>query len=254
MLPGCPAKGASIQAVWEPSDPSAKSLRWPMRTQSSPRPVRRPRARAWSRFSAGICMVTRSVSSPRSCASWKSASASGPSMSWMPVSPAAWARASAGLQRAAQRLRPRRRHARQRAAPWRSRAGCRWARRARPGRCARPAGPRSPPRCRRVPAPGCLAQTEWPSLRRSTTGRSGVTASRSCRPGKTRRVPVLVVPARAHDPVARRRGGHGGASRARASARERAPSRFGRRQPQGVPQKVQVGVGEPGHTSGPAGR
>ena len=85
------ANGSSIEAVREPSVPSANALTGPIRSHSSPRPLRRPSATISSSRSAGSDAQTRSDSrrsafsrcqAARPCSRWKS---------WMPVTPRACA-------------------------------------------------------------------------------------------------------------------------------------------------------------------
>ena len=85
------AKGSSSEAVREPSVPSANALTGPMRSHSSPRPLRSPSAMISSSRSAGSDAHTRSdrrrsawrrCQAARPCSRWKS---------WMPVTPRACA-------------------------------------------------------------------------------------------------------------------------------------------------------------------
>ena len=97
----------ACEAVREPSVPSANALTGPMRSQSSPRPLRSPSATISSSRSAGSEAQTRSAgagrraaaaSAPRPCSRWKS---------WMPVTPRACA-APQAVRDAPRRARARR--------------------------------------------------------------------------------------------------------------------------------------------------
>ncbi len=79
------------QAVREPSVPSANALTGPMRSQSSPRPLRRPSATISPSRSAGSDAQTRSVRLRAPFSRCQAASPPSRWKSWIPVSPRACA-------------------------------------------------------------------------------------------------------------------------------------------------------------------
>ena len=90
---GSSAYGSSIQAECTPWAPSAKYLQCPTRRQSSPMPVRRPRAMASSSRSPGRFIQTRKVDAPSALRACHTRNAWAPSgapirrWSWIPVRP-----------------------------------------------------------------------------------------------------------------------------------------------------------------------
>ena len=83
--------GSSIDAVREPSVPSANALIGPMRIHSSPSPLRTPSASASSRRSAGSEAHTRKASAPSADSRCQAANPPLRWKSWTPVSPRRWA-------------------------------------------------------------------------------------------------------------------------------------------------------------------
>ena len=179
-----PSQGSSIQAVIDPSAPSAKNFTPPMRSISSPSPVARLRSIHSSSMPADMNGRTRKRSLPESLSACSACSSPRPtSIAWTPVTPrlCAWAIAisvaamrSVCVRRGAASVMMR--EALSRRMPVGSPASS--------TSIAPPAGTGVADVTPAARSAALFTQMQWPEVCVSTIGWSGAAASRSRRSGK----------------------------------------------------------------------
>ena len=213
--PPPPSYGSSSAAVCDPSAPSVKILQCPVRSHSSPSPVRRPASIALSRSPRGMPMSTRRKSSRRALSRWNASCAFACSRSSSPVIP----------RRHASRC-PRRNASRHSSADgagttasasafafsFRMPVGLPPASRS----SAPPAGSAVAPVMPAMRIASVLSQRAWPSRLRSAAGRPAVARSSSAAVGQRPQRFLSKRPPRTHAP--------GGRARAADSMRDSASS------------------------------